>query len=43
MEEFTGGRGSLESSGLHKTSEHEGCPTFDSKDLEYSRAQGVGH
>ncbi|EHK41454.1 hypothetical protein TRIATDRAFT_32662 [Trichoderma atroviride IMI 206040] len=41
MEEFTGGRGSLESSGLRKTSEHEGCPTFDQRDLESSQRQGV--
>lgn len=45
MDEFTGGRGSgsLESRGLHKTDEYEGCPTFDSNDLEnVSRAEGVG-
>lgn len=43
MEEFTGGQGSLESHGLDKTREYEGCPTFDRKDLESnSRAQGVG-
>jgi hypothetical protein len=43
MEEFTGGHGSLESHGLRRTSEYEGCPTFDQKDLENSsRAQGMG-
>jgi hypothetical protein len=43
LEEFTGGQGSLESHGSHKTREFEGCPTFDRKDLEINnQAQGVG-
>ncbi|PNP37451.1 hypothetical protein TGAM01_v201223 [Trichoderma gamsii] len=43
MDEFTRGHGSLESSGLHKTTEYEGCPSFDQKDLEnLNRAEGVG-